>query len=167
MATTTPVRPTDDARWKMVDTTMRRLGHGSDALIEALHTVQDAFGYLSPESLRYVAETLRVPLSRAYGVATFYHFFTLDPPGDHQCILCTGTACYIKGVPAIVEAIREEFGVDEGQTTADGRFSLQSARCLGSCGHAPAAVFDTELAGKVTPDDAVERIRGWVDHGDH
>ena len=92
-----PVPPDlQDKRWRMVDATMRRLGHQSRSLIETLHTVQEAFGYLDEGALRYVATSLHVPLSRAYGVATFYHFFTLKPAGKHSCVVCMGTACYIK-----------------------------------------------------------------------
>ena len=88
--------PSDDRRWKVIGATMRRLGHQRNALIEVLHAVQEVFGYLDDQALRYVAASLRVPPSRAYGVATFYHFFTLKPPGEHTCVVCTGTACYIK-----------------------------------------------------------------------
>jgi bidirectional [NiFe] hydrogenase diaphorase subunit len=88
-----PTPPSSDKRWRMVDATMRRLGNQSRGLIETLHTVQEAFGYLDEDALRYLAVSLRVPLSRAYGVATFYHFFTLKPAGEHTCVVCTGTAC--------------------------------------------------------------------------
>ena len=95
-----PVPPNTDKRWKLVDATMRKTGGSSRGLIETLHTVQEAFGFLDEEALRYVALCLHVPFSRAYGVATFYHFFTLKPGGRHTCVICLGTACYIKGAPA-------------------------------------------------------------------
>lgn len=162
-------QPSDDARWKMVNATMRRHGHRPDALIETLHTVQETFGHLAPEALRYVASSLRVPLSRVHGVATFYHFFSLDPPGDHTCILCTGTACYIKGVPAILEAIQTDFGIGPGQITADRSLSVGSARCLGACGQAPVAVIDNRMVGKLEPTETVSLIHralsGGDDHG--
>ena len=91
-----PVPPSDDKRWKIVTGTMRRHGFSRKALIETLHTVQDCFGCLDKASMRFVAQSLRVPLSTVYGVATFYHFFKLKPPGKHDCLVCTGTACYIK-----------------------------------------------------------------------
>ncbi|MGB9605643.1 MAG: NAD(P)H-dependent oxidoreductase subunit E, partial [Bryobacteraceae bacterium] len=124
--------PSDDKRWKIVDATMRRLGYRRDALIEALHSVQEAFGYLDEESLRYVARSLRLPLSAVYGAATFYHFFTLKPPGRHTCVVCTGTACHIKGAPELLGVIEREYGVKPGQTTPDGKLSLLTARCVGS-----------------------------------
>ena len=87
---------------------MRRLGNQSHALIEALHTVQEAFGYLDADSLRFVATSLRVPLSQAYGVATFYHYFTMKPPGKHTCVVCTGTACYIKGAGKLLTEMEKQ-----------------------------------------------------------
>ncbi len=97
-----PSPPSEDKRWKIVDATMRRHGHAPDALIETLHTVQECFGYLDKSALRYVAESLRVAFSQVYGVATFYHFFTLKPQGRHTCVVCTGTACYIKGASGLL-----------------------------------------------------------------
>jgi bidirectional [NiFe] hydrogenase diaphorase subunit len=104
-----------------------------DALIETLHTVQQSFGFLDRESLKFVAATLRVPLSRVYGVATFYHFFTLKPPGKHNCLVCLGTACYIKGAAGLVTQAEKTLGVECGETTPDMSVSLLTARCLGSC----------------------------------
>ncbi len=89
------------------------------------------------------------PLSRAYGVATFYHFFTLKPAGEHTCVICMGTACYIKGAPQLLDAVQRDLGIVPGETTADKKVSLLTARCLGSCGLAPAVVYDQEVAGKV------------------
>ncbi len=147
-----------DKRRKLVDATMRRFGHSQYALIETLHTVQEAYGFLDDDNLKYVAEELRVPLSKIFGVATFYHFFTLKPQGEHTAVLCTGTACYIRGVPGILSAIKKNFSVDAGETTEDNRLSLLTARCIGSCGLAPAIVLDGEIAGQVTPEIVVDRI---------
>lgn len=159
-----PVAPGPDKRWKIVDATMRRVGQNSRGLIETLHTVQEAFGYLDEIALRYVAVSLRVPLSRAYGVATFYHFFTLKPAGEHTCVICLGTACYIKGAPLLVDVARRDLGVSPGETTADGKVSVLSARCLGSCGLAPAVVYDNEVAGKVTPEQLRQQLSEWDAH---
>jgi bidirectional [NiFe] hydrogenase diaphorase subunit len=159
--TTKPATPSQDKRWKIVDATMRRAGQNSRGLIETLHTVQEAFGYLDETALRYVAISLRVPLSRAYGVATFYHFFTLKPAGEHTCVICLGTACYIKGAPQLVDAVKRELGVGPGETTADRKVSILSARCLGSCGLAPAVVYDNEVAGKVTPEQLRQQMAKW------
>lgn len=158
-----PVPPdAQDKRWRIVDATMRRLGHQSRSLIETLHTVQEAFGYLDEGALRYVATSLHVPMSRAYGVATFYHFFTLKPAGKHTCVVCTGTACYIKGAPQLITAMAKDYGIAPGETTADGNISLLTARCLGSCGLAPAVVYDNEVAGKVSPPDLRQHMVKWM-----
>jgi bidirectional [NiFe] hydrogenase diaphorase subunit len=159
-----PAPPSADKRWRLVEATMRRMGHHPRGLIEALHTVQEAFGYLDLDALRFVAASLRVPLSRAYGVATFYHFFSLKPPGEHTCVVCIGTACYIKGAPQLLEALKRELGVVPGQTTPDGKVSVLGARCLGSCGLAPAVVYDREVAGKVTPQALREHVAKWKSH---
>ncbi len=159
-----PVPPNPDKRWRLVDATMRRLGQQSRGLIETLHTVQEAFGYLDEDALRYVAASLRVPLSRAYGVATFYHFFTLKPAGEHTCVVCMGTACYIKGAPQLLDAMESDLGIAPGETTADGKVSLLTARCLGSCGLAPAVVYDHEVAGKVTPQAMRQHLAKWNSH---
>ena len=159
-----PPAPSEDKRWRIVDATMRKLGHQSRALIETLHTVQEAFGYLDETALRYVSLSLHVPLSRAYGVATFYHFFTLKPAGEHTCVICMGTACYIKGAPHLLSAVHGDLGIEPGATTRDGKVSLLTARCLGSCGLAPAVVYDREVAGKVTPSDLHLRLAKWMSH---
>lgn len=153
-----PEPPSDDKRWKIVNAAMRRNGDDAHALIETLHSVQEAFGYLDDDALRYVARSLRTSLSRVYGVATFYHFFTLKPQGEHSCVVCTGTACHIKGAQALLAAIKDRFGVSAGETTADNKLSVVSARCIGSCGLAPAVVIDGSVAGNLTPNALVERM---------
>jgi len=156
-----PVAPSTDKRWKMVEASMRRLGNQSHALIEALHTVQESFGYLDADSLRFVATSLRVPLSQAYGVATFYHYFTMKPPGKHTCVICTRTACYIKGAGKLLTEMEAKYGIKPGETTPDGNVSLLTARCLGACGLAPAVVFDGQVAGKMNSEEMVARAGRW------
>jgi len=117
--------------------------------------VQDAFGYLDETSLRFVAESLDLPPGKVYGVATFYHLFTLKPKGRHTCVVCTGTACYIKGAGGLIEGVEQRFGVTPGETTTDNRLSVLTARCVGACGLAPAAVVDGEVLGKQSADTLV------------
>jgi len=157
-----PDPPSDDKRWKIVDSTMRRGGDEPHALIEALHTVQETFGYLDEEALRYVATCLCVPLSKVYGVATFYHFFTLKPQGKHTCVVCTGTACHIKGADKLLDRLKRDFGVKAGETTPDGELSLLTARCIGSCGVAPAVVVDGQVHGNESPAALMARLQGTV-----
>lgn len=157
-----PVPPSTDKRWKIVEASMRRHGHQGQALIEVLHSVQEAFGYLDEDGLRYVALSLRLPLSLVYGAATFYHFFTLKPPGRHTCVVCTGTACYIKGAPQLLAAFEKTHGIKPGETTADGELSLLTARCVGSCSIAPVAVFDREVAGRLGAEETLQRVARWT-----
>lgn len=162
LLTRTIAQPSDDKRWRVADATMRRHGFAPSALIEALHAVQQSFGYLDEPALRYVAASLGVPLSRVFGVATFYHYFSMKPQGEHTCVICTGTACYIKNSPALLRAIEEALGVAPGETTADRKLSLLTARCLGTCGLAPAAVLDGQVVGRLKPAELVGRLRELV-----
>ena len=143
----TPPVSSGDKRWRMVDARIRRLGHTPDSLIEVLHTAQEAFGYLDRETLAYVSDVLGVPPSRAYGVATFYSYFTMKPQGEHTCVICTGTACYINGAKNILAGLARERNLKPGETTADNKVSLLTARCLGACSLAPAVVFDDNVQG--------------------
>jgi bidirectional [NiFe] hydrogenase diaphorase subunit len=153
-----PVAPSDDKRWKIVETRMRRLGDRPEALIEALHAAQEAFGYLDADALHYVGDTLGVPHSRVFGVATFYSFFTLKPQGEHTCVVCTGTACYINGAKEILAALDTTLGLKPKQTTEDGKVSLLTARCLGACSLAPAVIVDGETRGKATGAELVAQL---------
>ena len=153
-----PEAPGGDKRWKMVNATMRRNGYAGHALIETLHTVQAAFGYLDDPAMEYVAAALNQPLSRVYGVATFYHLFTLKPQGEHTCVVCTGTACYIKGASDLLESLSANYEVAVGGTTEDRRLSVVGARCIGACGLAPAVVLDGQVLGNLTVEELLERV---------
>ena len=156
--TATPSLASEDKRWKIVDAKMRRFSHQPHALIETLHTVQETFGFLDEDALRFVAASLHVPLSKVYGVATFYNFFKLKPQGRHTCVVCMGTACYVKGANKIVKAIEDYSGIKTGETTPDHRLSLLTARCIGACSIAPAVIYDGQVASRQTPEAAIERI---------
>ena len=121
------------------------------------------FGYLDDGILIYVARALRLPPSMVYGVATFYQLFTFDPPGEHTCTVCTGTACFVKGADDIVAAVAAAYEVPAGETTEDGMLTLKTARCLGSCGLAPVVLLDGEVKGR----EGVELLfRPFLGHGD-
>jgi bidirectional [NiFe] hydrogenase diaphorase subunit len=154
-----PDHPSGDPRFKLIDRTLKRFSFQQDALIEVLHTAQEAFGFLEDDLLIYVARQLKLPPSWVYGVATFYHFFSLKPQGEHTCIVCMGTACYVKRAAEIVAALQNEFGVQAGATTADGALSLATARCLGSCGLAPVLVLDGDVLARQTPEETLEKVR--------
>jgi bidirectional [NiFe] hydrogenase diaphorase subunit len=157
-----PVPPNQDKRWKLVDATMRRTGQQSRGLIETLHTVQEVFGYLDEESLRYVAMSLRVPLSRAYGVATFYHYFTLRPSCAHACTICTGTSCHIKGSSALLTTAKRVLGLESNKVTPTGSISLLSERCIGPCALGPVVVYDGQIAAAENARALVGRLKNWI-----
>jgi bidirectional [NiFe] hydrogenase diaphorase subunit len=154
--------PSGDNRFKLLEATMKRHQYQPDALIEVLHKAQELFGYLSTDLLLYIAHSLKLPPSRVYGVATFYHFFSLTPQGEHTCVVCLGTACYVKGSATLLAAIEREAGIKAGATTPDNRLSLITARCLGACGIAPAVVVDGEVAGHMTAEKLTEQVRGML-----
>ena len=166
LATDSPARPSVnpascDRRYKTLDIALKRNHYQPDALIEVLHKAQESFGYLEEEVLLYIARQLKLPLSRVYGVASFYHLFSLKPGGVHSCVVCLGTACYVKGADEILKGLETELGIALGETTPDGQISLLSARCLGACGIAPAVVFDGAVSGKQTPEDALSQLQAW------
>jgi bidirectional [NiFe] hydrogenase diaphorase subunit len=144
----------------MLERAMSRHHYAGDALIEVLHTAQELYGFLTPDLLKTIARKLRLPPSRVLGVATFYHFFSLAPKGEHSFIVCTGTACYVKGALGLLEQI-EHRCCRAGSTSADGKVSVGTARCIGSCGLAPAVIYDGNIMARVTPrqlDAELDRI---------
>jgi len=149
-----------DNREKMLERAMSRHQYSGDALIEVLHTAQELYGYLSPALLKTVAHKLRLPPSKVLGVASFYHFFSLKPKGEHTYCVCLGTACYVAGALGLVETL-ERRCAKAGQTSADGKVSVQTARCIGACGLAPAVIVDGTVMARVSPQslsDSLERI---------
>jgi bidirectional [NiFe] hydrogenase diaphorase subunit len=141
---------------------MRRHGYTRNALIETLHTAQSSFGFLDDATIRFVALSLHVPLSQAYGVVTFYHHFSLKPAGKHTCTVCIGTACYIKGADKLVAEAQKHLKIKPGQTTPDGNISLMTARCVGACGRAPVVLEDDELVGLMEPAKLLQQLEGWA-----
>lgn len=160
MVATTPAKQEAkvDKRFKVIDVTLKRHNGNPEGLIEVLHKAQESFGYLEEDVLVYIARGLKLPLSQVYGVATFYHLFSLKPSGVHTCIVCMGTACYVKGAGKIIANLEEKLGIKIGETSADGQVSLLSARCIGACGIAPAVVFDGTVAGKLDPQSTWTKI---------
>jgi bidirectional [NiFe] hydrogenase diaphorase subunit len=158
--------PSDDKRWRIVATAMRKHGHAQSALIETLHTVQSSFGYLDETALDYVAHSLHIPLSKVYGVATFYSHFRLKPQGKHTCVVCMGTACYIKGSAKLLQTLEQKYALKAGDTTTDNKISLLEARCLGACGIAPAGIFDGQVVGNLASETIESRLKSWLAESD-
>ena len=154
--------PSGDKRFKILEVHMKKHQFRHDALIEVLHKAQELFGYLEDDVLLFVARHLKLPPSRVYGVATFYHFFQLKPQGEHTCVVCLGTACYVKGADKVVAAVEQLTQIKPGETTPDNKVSLLTARCIGACGIAPAVTYDGHVAPKQSPEEATARIKSWL-----
>lgn len=162
---TTAAHPSGDDRFELVDKHLKRVRYAQDQLIETLHVAQDVFGYLDEDVLIYVARALRLPPSMVYGVATFYQLFSFDPPGEHSCTVCTGTACFVKGADSIVQSVAEHYAIAAGETSADGKLTLKTARCLGSCGLAPVIVFDGQVLGHQSGESTLVRVTAVLSEG--
>lgn len=147
-----------DPRVKLISAKIKKEGYKADALIEILHTAQNAYGYLPMNVLQYIAKELRLPPSRVFSTVTFYHFFSLKSKGEHTCLVCTGTACYVKGAQALLNEIEKQTGLKPGQVSADNKLGVQVARCIGACGLAPAVVIDEEVVAKVSANDIMDKI---------
>ena len=121
-------------------------------LIRVLHRAQGIFGYLPREVQVYVAKKLNIPVSKVYGVVSFYSYFTMKPKGKYDISVCMGTACYVRGAERVLEALTKKLGIGTGETTMDGKFSLRSLRCVGACGLAPVVMIGDKVYGRVTPE---------------
>ncbi|MGD9947561.1 MAG: NAD(P)H-dependent oxidoreductase subunit E [Desulfobulbus sp.] len=153
----------NDKRWKSIDMAMQRHDFRQDALIETLHAAQDAFGYLDTDTLKYIATRLRVPPSKVYGVTTFYNHFNTKPKGEHTLVVCTGTACHVKGNDRILAWMQEHYQLKPGETTADNRLSLVEVRCVGACALAPVIIPDGSITAKKSFEESTAIIREWLD----
>lgn len=147
-----PHHPSGDQRFASLDQTLQHYNYEPTALIQVLHAAQHTFGYLAPDVLRYVATAMKLPLAHVYGVTTFYNFFSVVPRGKYQIMVCTGTTCHVRGAATVVERLGQQLGIGHGETTKDGLFSLQTARCIGACALAPAITVGDDVYGKLTPD---------------
>ena len=150
--------PQDDPRVNQLNVKMKKEGFKPDALIEILHNAQNSYGYLPISVLKYIAKELKLPPSRVLGTVSFYHFFSMKSKGEHTCLVCTGTACYVKGAQKLLDSIENKFGLKQGQVSEDGKLGVQAARCIGACGLAPAAIVDDEVQAKVIADDLVAKL---------
>ncbi len=121
-------------------------------LIRVLHRAQGIFGYLPKEVQVHVAKRLDVPVSKVYGVVSFYSFFTMNPKGKYDVSVCLGTACYVRGADKLLEALTKKIGIGVGETTPDAKFSLRTLRCVGACGLAPVVMINDKVYGRCTPD---------------
>ncbi|HPD43876.1 MAG TPA: NAD(P)H-dependent oxidoreductase subunit E, partial [Dysgonamonadaceae bacterium] len=132
-------------------------------LINVLHETQSEFGYLPAEVQDVIAQNLRIPVAQVYGVVSFYSFFTMTPKGEHPISICLGTACYVRGSEKILEEFKKELKIEVGETTPDGKFSINCLRCVGACGLAPVVMVGERVFGRVSPESVKQIIAEYKD----
>jgi len=128
-------------------------------LIQVLNGVQEYYGYIPKDAMIYISEEMNIPVAEIYGVVTFYSRFSLKPKGKYNICVCQGTACFVKGAERILDKVKQELGIEVGETTEDGKFSLEPTRCLGACGLAPVFTINGEVYGNAT----VEKVKKVLD----
>lgn len=151
----------DNVGFKELENYILTLEDKKSSLIIILHKAQEIFGYIPEEVQEFIAEKIEVPVSKVYGVVSFYNFFSMEPKGKYPISVCTGTACYVRGAEKILEALQKELGLKLGGVTEDGLFSLDSLRCVGACGLAPAMLVGKDVHGKVKPEDVKKIIENY------
>lgn len=151
--------------YNRLETFINELPEKKGALISVLHKGQEIFGYLPMEVQHFVAEKLDLPISKVYGVVTFYHYFTMVPKGKFPISVCMGTACYVRGSEKVLNELKKELGIDVGQTTADGLFSIDALRCVGACGLAPVVLVGEDVYGKDKAKDIKTLLSEYITRG--
>ncbi|RJQ55202.1 MAG: NADH-quinone oxidoreductase subunit NuoE [Desulfobacteraceae bacterium] len=139
-----------------LDRILEEFGNDKENLIMMMQAVQRRYGYLPGPCLSYLSEKIEIPLSRIYGIATFYATFSLEPRGRNLITVCTGTACHVRGANRVHERIRENLHIQDGQTTEDRRFTLESVRCIGCCSLGPVVKINEDVHGRLSPDETVK-----------
>lgn len=144
---------------KLIDEIILENKNKPGAAMVVLGEVQSKIGWVSEATQAYLADMLEIPVSTIHGVVTFYSFFTTNPKGKHSIKFCMGTACYVGGVPQLVEKAKQVLGIDVGETTPDGLITLEICRCVGACSQAPVIVVDDEVMGRVKPNKLPQTIK--------
>ena len=141
-----------ESKIKFIKDVCKSFGNKPGEVINVLHKVQGEFGYLPAEVQELVAKELGIPVSRVYGIVSFYSFFTMTPKGEHPISVCLGTACYVRGAEKVLDELKRQLGINVGEVTPDGKFSLTCLRCVGACGLAPVIEVGEKVYGRMTPD---------------
>lgn len=155
-----PLREVDPSVREEIGECLREWRGREGNLIMILHAIQNHHGYVPREASLLLAEETGVPMARIYEVLTFYHYFKLVPPGKHNLTVCNGTACYLKGAGRLLAELESRLGIQEGETTPDRMFHLETVRCIGCCGLSPAMVVDQKTLGKLAPTDMAGIVEG-------
>ena len=141
-----------ESKIKFIKDVCKSFGNKAGEVINVLHKVQGEFGYLPAEVQELVAQELNIPVSRVYGIVSFYSFFTMTPKGQYPISVCLGTACYVRGAEKVLDELKRQLGINVGEVTPDGKFSLTCLRCVGACGLAPVIEVGEKVYGRMTPD---------------
>ncbi len=141
-----------EAKINFIKDVCKSFGNKPGEVINVLHKVQGEYGYLPAEVQELVAKELGIPVSRVYGIVSFYSFFTMTPKGEHPISVCLGTACYVRGAEKVLDELKRQLGIGVGEVTPDGKFSLTCLRCVGACGLAPVIEVGEKVYGRMTPD---------------
>jgi NADP-reducing hydrogenase subunit HndA len=139
----------------------KQFNNESGELINVLHKTQSLFGYLPSEVQVVIAQELNMPLAKVFGVVTFYSYFTMTPRGEHPIDVCMGTACYVRGAEKVLEEFKRQLKIEIGETTPDGKFSINSLRCVGACGLAPVVIVGDKTYGAVTSTDVKNILKEY------
>ena len=141
-----------EAKVNFIKDVCKSYGNKPGEVINVLHKVQVEYGYMTAEVQELVAKELGIPVSRVYGIVSFYSFFTMTPKGEHPISFCLGTACYLRGAEKVLDELKRQLGINVGEVTPDGKFSLTCLRCVGACGLAPVIEVGDKVYGRMTPD---------------
>ena len=152
-------KPDETVDLALMEPVLKEYVNRKGTLIPVLQQAQALYGYLPRPVLDLISKRLRIPMSKIYGVATFYSQFYLERRGQHVLKVCDGTACHVKGTPALLNAVREQYGIKPGQTTEDYELTLEVVYCIGSCALAPVAVLDTQVMGQMRRENLLTQIR--------
>jgi NADP-reducing hydrogenase subunit HndA len=153
----------DEKKVQKIKEICASFGNKPGEAINILHQTQNTFGYLPAEVQELIAEEIHVPVAQIYGIVTFYSFFTMLPKGEHPISVCLGTACYVRGSEKILDEFKRQLGIGIGQTTPDGKFSLNCLRCVGACGLAPVCLVGDKVYGRLTVDKVKDIISEYKD----
>lgn len=150
-----------ESKIKKIQEICNKFNHNEGELINILHAVQGEFGYLPAEVQEIIAKELKISVAKIYGIVTFYSFFTMTPKGEHPISICLGTACYVRGAEKVLDEFKKQLNIKVGESTSDGKFSINCLRCVGACGLAPVVMIGDKTYGRVAPEQVKEILEEY------
>jgi len=150
-----------ESKIKKIQEICKKFNNDEGELINILHNVQGEFGYLPAEVQEIIAKELKISVAKIYGIVTFYSFFTMTPKGEHPISVCLGTACYVRGAEKVLDEFKKQLNIKVGESTSDGKFSINCLRCVGACGLAPVVMIGDKTYGRVAPEQVKEILEEY------